>query len=316
MISILVPSYNHARFLHECLSSGLGQTYADLEVVFVDDGSSDESVDAARSINDSRLRIFVNDENLGTYGTLNRALELARGEFVAILNSDDLWEREKLSRQMALWDRYGGQDCPPTLSFTLGQMIDEHGAALDQPIHADWPKEEIHDYLPWLITENRILASSVLFPRNRAHFDSTLRFSGDWAVLLSLARTGPGLCVCEPLVSWRQHASNSYVRSLAVTLEEIRMRRSILAAFNSSTSLHKALAVSAMHCSALYVLLGDRAKAVEMIREARRLDPDNPIIRKRSLLTRLPLPIAQRRLWGRQDLGRNRGADDETLIEF
>src|SRR5579885_2801948 len=101
-VSVIVPSYNHASFLRECLQSALDQDYSDLEVVVVDDCSSDNSLEIARSIQDPRLQVHKNERNLGAYGTQNRALEMATGDYIAILNSDDVWRKGKLSKQVAL----------------------------------------------------------------------------------------------------------------------------------------------------------------------------------------------------------------------
>src|SRR5579884_4335685 len=102
-VSILIPSYNHGPFLRECLRSVQEQTLGDWELIVVDDGSSDDSVDIAREVaaTDPRIRVFVNDVNLGTYGTEQRALDRSTGRYVAVMNSDDRWAPEKLARQVA-----------------------------------------------------------------------------------------------------------------------------------------------------------------------------------------------------------------------
>ena len=195
--------------------------------MLVDDGSKDDSVELARrlALDEPRLKVFVNEVNLGTYGTEQRGLELSQSEFVAVMNSDDLWAPEKLSKQVALLERHSESYA----CYVLGKMVDDGGKVIaDEDVHADWPREEIQDAVPFLLFENRILASGVLFRRDRLSFETTLRYSGDWVALLQAAERGPLACVADDLVFWRQHGNNTYRRSERQMIEEIRVRRAIL----------------------------------------------------------------------------------------
>jgi glycosyltransferase involved in cell wall biosynthesis len=146
-VSIVIPSYNHAPFLRACLESVRVQTFEDWEVILVDDGSTDDSLEIARDFGE-RVRIFRNERNLGTYGTQQRGLEEARGESVAILNSDDLWHPEKLASQVHLLESH--PEVP--YCYTLGWMVDESGAERrGEDVHADWPTEPVQEVLPRLL---------------------------------------------------------------------------------------------------------------------------------------------------------------------
>lgn len=225
-VSVIVPSYNHAPFLRQCLTTALNQHGIDLEVIVVDDCSTDDSVAVARSMKDPRIRVLVNDDNIGTYATQNRGMRVATGEFIAILNSDDEWGPNKISGQLELLDRFPNS----SLCYTLGSQVDEKSDELDIDQHGSWPRTETQDLLPFLLSSNRLLASSVMFRRGDVWFDESLRYSGDWIAWLQLAARTEALCVPDNLTCWRQHAANSYTRTKRVTLEEIRVRRSILAA--------------------------------------------------------------------------------------
>lgn len=259
-------------------------------MIVVDDASGDDSPEIARSIDDSRLQVSVNETNLGTYGALSRALDQARGEFVAVLNTDDWWAPDKLERQLAAIG-------DAAYCYTLGRLAGAEGEDLGPADHADWPLSPRHNLLPWLVVENRALASSVLFRRGAASFDPTWRYSGDWRLLLDLSERSEASLVAEPLVHWRQHPTNSYVRGGAVTLEEIRMRRMILARYRDRADLRGRSALSAMHLGALYVLVGRMDLARAALAEACRLDPLNRTVRRRRWLVSLPEPIARTRLW-------------------
>ena len=88
LVSICVPNYNNGRYLTACLDSALAQTWGEIEVVLVDDASTDNSMAVATEYGD-RIRLYRNDANLGQPATTNRCVELARGEYVVILHSDD-----------------------------------------------------------------------------------------------------------------------------------------------------------------------------------------------------------------------------------
>lgn len=102
LVSIVTPSYNSERFIAEAVSSVLAQTYLNWELIIVDDCSSDSSVDVVRSLagSDSRVRIIRQDKNSGPAMARNKGIELARGRFIAFLDSDDNWYPEKLERQV------------------------------------------------------------------------------------------------------------------------------------------------------------------------------------------------------------------------
>lgn len=298
-VSVLIPSYNHAEYLPACVESILEQTFPDWSVIAIDDCSTDASVEILRGYRSERFRVEVNASNLGTYGTLARALEAAEGEYVAVLDSDDLWAPTKLERQVAALDAHP----QATLCYTLGKTI---GGAEQAPeeLHAEWPVTEMQELLPYLLTENRILASSVMFRRSALRFRPELRYSGDWVALLDAALLGPAVCVPEPLAFWRMHDRNSFRRSPDQVAEEIAVRQSILAAAETwvvrgitEDVVARSLGTCAMHLSAQFVLQGRVREARLSARIATRKSPGRASLR-RLLAVSLPASLAIRRLWG------------------
>ena len=169
--------------------------------------------------------MVVNEKNVGAYATQNRALDLANGEYVAILNSDDVWRAGKLEAQVSVFEK----NTKAGLCYTLGTQIDEgegDGRGSAPPLAQEGSSRIFfHTCSPRI----RLLASGVMFRRGAIRFEESLRFSGDWVAWLQLVENSQVACVPEPLVGWRQHSTNSYRRSETVTLEEIRVRRAILA---------------------------------------------------------------------------------------
>lgn len=103
-VTVLMPVYNAAPFLPEAIRSILDQTFTDFEFLIIDDGSSDESVAIIGAYKDSRIRLVCNGANLGLVATLNLGLEIARGEYIARMDADDISLPERLERQVHFMD--------------------------------------------------------------------------------------------------------------------------------------------------------------------------------------------------------------------
>ena len=100
LVSVIMPNYNSEKYVEATVKSVLAQTYQNWELLFVDDCSTDNSLEIVRSFNDDRIKILQNDVNSGAAISRNYALREAKGKWIAFLDSDDLWEPDKLSRQI------------------------------------------------------------------------------------------------------------------------------------------------------------------------------------------------------------------------
>lgn len=100
LVSIIMPSYNTAAYIKESIQSVLNQTYTNWELIIVDDCSTDSTDEVLETIKDSRIRYFKNDKNSGAAVSRNKALREAKGQWIAFLDSDDLWMPEKLEKQI------------------------------------------------------------------------------------------------------------------------------------------------------------------------------------------------------------------------
>lgn len=127
-ITVAIASYNHAPFVKESIHSALSQEGCDVEVVVVDDGSTDGTPDEIRKINDPRLRLISFQQNQGACIALNRAIQEGSGEYVAVLNSDDAFMPNKLQKQLTFLQTH------PSVGavFGLPCFVDEIGKPLDQ----------------------------------------------------------------------------------------------------------------------------------------------------------------------------------------
>lgn len=106
-VSIIMPSYNTAAYIGPSIKSVLMQTYNDWELIIVDDCSTDNTRDVLNLFHDSRIKLLLNQENMGAALSRNRALREATGRWIAFLDSDDLWEPAKLERQLSYMNENG-----------------------------------------------------------------------------------------------------------------------------------------------------------------------------------------------------------------
>ncbi|MBB6485564.1 glycosyltransferase family A protein [Rhizobium lusitanum] len=125
-VSVIIPTYNRARFIGAALESVLAQTFTDFELVLVDDGSTDETPEVvARYLDDPRV-LYIKQNNRGRSQARNRALAVARGAYIAFLDSDDSYLPEKLAKQVAYLDSKSDVD----MIYTSATCVDEAGKPL------------------------------------------------------------------------------------------------------------------------------------------------------------------------------------------
>ena len=126
MVSIIMPSWNTGRLIAESIQSVIDQTYPNWELLIVDDCSTDNTDEVVEKFHDERIRYFHNESNSGAALTRNHALQKARGEWIAFLDSDDLWMPEKLEHQLNFM-----QENHYVLSYTEYEKIDEESQPLN-----------------------------------------------------------------------------------------------------------------------------------------------------------------------------------------
>ena len=119
LVSIIMPSWNTERFIAETIQSVLDQTYTNGELIIVDDCSSDNTDEVVASFKDERIKYLHNEKNSGAALTRNKALREAKGEWIAFLDSDDLWMPEKLEKQIYFMESNGY-----AFSYTSYEEID------------------------------------------------------------------------------------------------------------------------------------------------------------------------------------------------
>lgn len=109
-ISVLMPVYNSEKYLNEAIESILNQTFVDFEFIIINDASNDNSENIIESYQDSRIKYFKNEKNLGVAKTLNKGLKLAQGKYIARMDSDDISLPERLYKQFKFMEVYNDID--------------------------------------------------------------------------------------------------------------------------------------------------------------------------------------------------------------
>jgi glycosyltransferase involved in cell wall biosynthesis len=201
-VSIIVPAYNQGRYLGDAIRTGLGQTCSDLEVLVVDDGSTDDTREVAYGFLDPRVR-YIRQENQGLSAARNTGIRHARGAFLTYLDSDDQFLPDKLEILLGVLEQQ------PEVGFVSGQaiLIDEDGRPLGERFERAVPGEASD----WLLG-NPLHVGSVMVRREWQErvgmFDETLRSYEDWDMWLRLARAGcPMHSVRHPVSLYRFHGS-------------------------------------------------------------------------------------------------------------
>lgn len=123
LISVIVPSYNHEKYIGHTIESILGQTFQDFEIIIADDCSKDQTVKEIKKFGDSRIKLFQFEKNQGGSVVVNHCIRFSKGKYIAILCSDDVFLPAKLEKQLAVLET------EPEISavFSLVQIIDEDG---------------------------------------------------------------------------------------------------------------------------------------------------------------------------------------------
>lgn len=131
-VSVIIPSYNHGKYIKEAIQSVLDQTFQDFEIVITDDGSSDNTVEEIKKFNDSRIKLFVFSKNNGACVAANNCVNNSSGKYIAMLSSDDVFLPDKLQKQVEFLDK----NLEIGVVFSKAQIIDEDGNNFTDSSHA------------------------------------------------------------------------------------------------------------------------------------------------------------------------------------
>ena len=195
LVSIIMPSWNTGRFISESIQSVLNQTYTNWELIIVDDCSTDNTDGIIASFHDDRIRYFKNEHNSGAALTRNKAIRKARGEWIAFLDSDDLWKPEKLERQLKFMN-----ENDYLFSYHEYEKIDEESNPLN--VYVSGPavvtKHKMYNYgYPGCLT---FMYSAKAFGEIQI---KDIKKNNDYAILLKLCKKANCYLLKENLAKYR-----------------------------------------------------------------------------------------------------------------
>jgi glycosyltransferase involved in cell wall biosynthesis len=205
-VSVIIPTRNRRRLLALALASVLDQRGVRLEVIVIDEASTDDIAAMIRSIADDRVRLVRHAEPLGMSASRNHGIKEATGEWIAFLDDDDVWAPDKLLLQLQALRATGRSWCyTGAVNITGDHRI--LGGAPPRPLEGTADALRRANCVPGGCS-SVIVSSDALPPEG---FDGGYRLCADWDLWIRLAATGPPACVAEPLVGYRVHAANSSI---------------------------------------------------------------------------------------------------------
>jgi hypothetical protein len=203
LVSVIIPTYNRRQLVAEAVESVLAQTYRPLEVIVIDDGSTDGTEEALRRFGD-QIR-HLTQANAGVAAARNLGIGAATGDYIALLDADDLWAPTKIAKQVEVLERSPKAGVVYCGVWSVNvQTGEQFKSRCDPTVRGDIRRK--------LLLRNRVTTSSLLIRRacfeTVGRFDQTLRGSEDRDLWIRISRHFHYECVPEPLVTYRIFGDN------------------------------------------------------------------------------------------------------------
>jgi len=263
-VAAIIPCFNARRFVADAVHSALMQTYPRLQIVVVDDGSTDGLGEALYPFRD-RIKLVVQPHQ-GLAAARNRGITETEAELIALLDADDQWHPEKIRRQVAVL----GSRPECCLVYTARQLIDKVGDPVREG--TTWyplPPEPVQgECLVELVRANRLMSSSVLFRRaalDAGWFDERLGACEDWDLWLRLAEQDQFAHLDEPLTQIRVHDSNMTLDARQMDASSLEVRELVIRRGRRKEAVAEAQAILLPAAHRVYEA-GDISRARELYR--------------------------------------------------
>jgi len=212
LVSVLMTSYNHEKYIPETIESILNQSFKDFELLILDDFSKDNSRAIIEDYQkkDKRIKAFFHERNLGISSTLNELLSKASGKYIAYIDSDDVWNPLKLEKQLAILEKNDS-----LVVWSEGEIIDKNSIPTGETftqINLANKKKKSGRLFEELLYANFIFDSSLIHRRDFTRyiqFDEKLKYLNDLKFVVNLANEHQFFFMKEPLAKYRIHGKNS-----------------------------------------------------------------------------------------------------------
>lgn len=220
LVSVIMPAYNCEKYVEEAINSVIKQTYEKWELLVIDDGSKDNTVKIVEELSkkESRIHIIKNENNQGVSATRNRGISKASGDWIAFLDSDDMWDKTKLEKQMEYAKKISAE-----FLFTGSSYINEEGeyykGIFEVPDIVTYKELRNHN----IISCSSVLIKKRLFDKIRMEKDE---MHEDYAVWLRVLKTGiSAYGINEPLLIYRisrNSKSGNKMKTIKMTYKVFR----------------------------------------------------------------------------------------------
>ncbi len=210
LVSVIIPTYNRINYLQIAIESVLGQIYKNYELIVIDDGSTDSTREVIREKYGDKV-IYIWQENQGESSARNHGVSIAKGEYIAFLDSDDIWHPNKLLTQVSALNNSDNRGA--VLAYSSGWVIDENGYSIrSEPVGVEksGQKLDIDDLRvgPKIFgpASNMLIKSNYI--KEIGGFDATIRFGEDWDLVIHLRSKGYFVYINQPLFYIRIHGNS------------------------------------------------------------------------------------------------------------
>ena len=265
-VSVVVPSYNHARFIEATLGSIMKQTLRPAELIVIDDGSSDESPSVIeRVLNDCPFPCeLVSRENRGLCATLNEGFERTRGEYFAYLGSDDWWLPDFLQARVGQLESRAGA----VLAYGHAYFIDEENRIVDST--ADWASYADGDAHAMLLQTTAPMSPTVLYRRtalDKYRWDEAAKLE-DYDLYLRLSDEGEFAFDPRILSAWRRHGSNVSWDQTLMLEEQLRAQSDAARRFGfTEKQIEDLQRTTRFNRAEDFMRIGQKSQALSLMRE-------------------------------------------------
>ncbi len=215
LVSVIMPSFNHEKYVEEAIESVLNQSMDNLELIIIDDASQDNSSNIIKKLaeTDERIKPKFHEKNMGIASTLNHAISCSKGKYIAFIDSDDLWAPSKLKKQLEVLENNND-----LILWCEGNIINSSGEEYDKKFteYFEVPKKS-GSLFEELIKTNYIFGSSAVIKTDNLKevmLDENLKFHNDHKLFLDLAYKHKYYFIPEALAKYRIHGKNTTFRDL------------------------------------------------------------------------------------------------------
>ena len=220
LVSIIMNCYNGEAYLYESIKSVLSQTYANWELIFWDNRSNDKSAEIFKSYNDKRFKYYYAPQHTLLYEARNEAIKKSSGEFIAFLDTDDFWEKDKLELQIPLFKDLDVGVVYGNL-YVVNEILNTKKIFLKKKKPRGFILDDLlKNYCTGLVT---LIIRKSFLDNYQPVFDNSFHIMGDFDLMIRMSTKYKFDCVEKPIASWRVHGKNESLLYKTKQIKEVKI---------------------------------------------------------------------------------------------